>query len=74
MGKLKGWEVKRWVGDEGEEGGHPVSPPLHSQGDSWGQTLSLLLSFTFSGLHTKTLNDHLCPIFRQAKEASSTSG
>lgn len=47
MGKLKGWEVKRWVGDEGEEGGHPVSPPLHSQGDSWGQTLSAAIVFYF---------------------------
>lgn len=47
MGKLKGWEVKRWVGDEGEEGGHPVSPPLHSQGDSWGQTLSTAIVFYF---------------------------
>lgn len=38
MGKLKGWEMNRWLEDERvsewEEGGQSGSPPLHRQGES----------------------------------------
>lgn len=37
MGKLKGWEMNRWLEDERlsewEEGGQSVSPPLCRQGE-----------------------------------------
>lgn len=45
-----------------------------AKGTAGDRPCRLLLSFTFSGLHTKALHDHPCPVFRQAKEASSTSG
>lgn len=45
-----------------------------AKGTAGDRPCRLLLSFTFSGLHTMALQDHPCPVFRQAKEASSTSG
>lgn len=78
MGKLKGWEMKGWAGDEytieGEEGGRTSCVPSIAQTrGKLGTDLVSCYCLLLFCLHIKAMHDHPCAIFRQAKEASSTS-